>query len=90
MGSDDVRRAAVRVQLLADDVRRLADRMLSAATVQWRSSAAAEFRERLTAEAAGIRSAGNHLDQAAEALRHHAVAIDTLTLGNWFGLGGDR
>jgi pimeloyl-ACP methyl ester carboxylesterase len=31
MGPDDVRRAAVRVQQLADDVRRLAERMLTAA-----------------------------------------------------------
>ncbi len=66
MGSDDVRRAAVRVQQLADDVRRLADRMLAATGVQWWSSAAAEFRERLSEEANGVRSAGGHLEQAAE------------------------
>jgi hypothetical protein len=88
MGSDDVRRAAARVQQMADDVRGLADRALGAGSVQWRSTAATEFRERLAEQAARGRSSAAVLDHAAEALRHHALAVDGF--GHWFGLGGDR
>jgi hypothetical protein len=88
MGSDDVRRAAVRVQHIGDDVRGLADRSLGAAAVQWRSTAATEFRERLTEHAARARAGAVLLDHAAATLRRHAQAVDTF--GRRFSLGGDR
>ena len=76
MGSDEVRRLAARVQQIGDDVRRAADGMLSADTVQWRSTAAAGFRQRLAEQVTRIRAAAAELDAAAEALQRHAVAID--------------
>jgi hypothetical protein len=88
MGSDEVRRAAAQAQRLGDDVRRSADRLLSAGAVEWRSTAATGFRHRLRAEAARIRSAATHLDGAAEALHRHAVAVDRMDA--LFRLGGGR
>jgi hypothetical protein len=76
MGSDEVRRLAVRVQQIGDDVRRLADQTLAAGTAAWRSAAAASFRHRLAEEATRIRAVAADLDRAAEALQHHAVAVD--------------
>ena len=89
MGSDDeVRRAAVRIQQLGDDVRRLADRTLAAGAVRWRSTAASAFRKRLGEEAARLRHTATHLDDAAADLRRHASAIESKP--GWFGLGGGR
>jgi len=76
MGSDEVRRLAVRVQQIGDDVRRLADQTLAAGTAAWRSTAAASFRHRLAEEATRIRVVAAELDGAADALQRHAVAVD--------------
>ena len=88
MGSDDVRRAAGRIQHLGDDVRRLADRTVAAGSVRWRSTAASAFRKRLGEEAIRLRHAASHLDDAAEDLRRHASAVEGKH--GWFGLGDGR
>lgn len=76
MGSDEVRRTAARVQQIGDDVRLLADRTLHAGSAHWRSTAAAGFRHRLAEEVSRVRAVAAELDGAAEALLHHASAID--------------
>lgn len=76
MGSDEVRRSAARVRQIGDDVRQLADRAGAAAAGQWRSTAAATFRQRLAEETARVRAIAAELDDAAEALLRHAAAID--------------
>jgi hypothetical protein len=88
MAADEVRAAAARVQSVGDDVRRLADRTLDAGGVDWRSTAAGGFRQRLAEESARVRSAAGGLDRAAEALRRHAAAVDAV----WsvLGRGGHR
>jgi hypothetical protein len=85
MGSDDVRAAAARVERLGDEVRRLADRALGVGALDWRSTAAAGFRDRLRDEAGRVRAAAARLDEAAEALRGHAVAVDEVA--GWLGFG---
>lgn len=76
MGSDEVRRSAARVQLIGDDVRRLADQALAAAAVHWRSTAATGFRHRLAEEVNRVRASATALEAAAEALVRHAGALD--------------
>jgi len=88
MGSDEVRRSAARIQQIGDDVRRLADRTLTAGAAQWRSTAAAGFRHRLIDEVARIRAVAAELDRAAEALLRHAGALDRMIAR--FDFGGSR
>jgi hypothetical protein len=95
MGASEVRRAAARIQEIGDDVRRLADQVLCARAAGWRSTAAALFRQRLAEEAARVRAAAGHVDDAAEALRRHAIAVDELErqlggAGRIIGIGGER
>jgi hypothetical protein len=73
MGSDEVRHSAARVQQIGDDIRRLAE--------QSRTTGEAEEVDR-------VRKSATALDEAAEALRRHAVAIELQPIG--VGLGGDR
>jgi hypothetical protein len=77
--ADDVRRAALRVQGLGDDVRLLADRAQACGVVGWRSGSAEEFRQRLDDQVARMRLAAVRLDEAAAALRRHAVMLDLPT-----------
>ena len=79
MGSDEVRRSAARVQQIGDDVRRLADRTLGAGAGQWRSTAAASFRQRLAEEVARVRAVATELDRAADALLRHAGAVESVS-----------
>jgi hypothetical protein len=88
MGSDEVRHSAARVQQIGDDVRRLAEQSRTAGDADWRSTAAASFRRRLAEEVDRVRKSATALDEAAEALHRHAVAIDLQPIG--VGLGGDR
>jgi hypothetical protein len=88
MGSDEVRRWAVQIQQIGDDVRRSADRTLTADAIRWRSTAAASFRRRLAEETARVRFVAVELDRAAEALLRHAVAVDGALGG--FDNGGSR
>jgi hypothetical protein len=76
MGSEEVRRSAALIRQLGDEVRRLADRTLAAAEVQWQSTAALGFRQRLADELVRVRAAAGDLDGAAEALSRHAGALD--------------
>jgi hypothetical protein len=85
MTSEQVRREAARVEGLGDDVRRIADRTQNAGAVQWQSTAANGFRRRLAEEAGKMRSAASRLDQAAESLRRHAVAVDEVRGDPGFG-----
>ena len=85
MGSDEVRRSAALIQQQGDEVRRLADRTLAAAEVQWQSTAAQCFRQRLVDEVNRVRAVAGDLEGAAEALRRHAGALD-----GGLDLGGAR
>ena len=87
MGSEEVRRSAALIQQLGNEVRRLADRTLAAAEMQWQSTAALSFRQRLADEGARVRLVAGALDGAAEALRRHAGALDGVLDGG-FGLSG--
>jgi hypothetical protein len=75
MATDEVCRAAARVQGLGEQVRRLAERTAGVEAIEWQSTAADALRRRLAEEAAGVRSVANCLDQAAEYLRRHALAV---------------
>jgi uncharacterized protein YukE len=74
---DQVRRLAVRVGSLADQVRAAGARVATASSVQWRSSAAAAFRARLAEQAVAVRRAAEAVDDVAEALTGHARALDS-------------
>jgi len=87
MRSDEVRRSAARIQQIGDDVRLLADRTRAAGNGQWRSTAAAGFRRRLTEEVARVGAVATELDGAVEALLRHAVAVDS---GRPTEVGGAR
>jgi hypothetical protein len=72
---DHVTRLAQRLHALADETRREADRMASTTSVDWRSTAADRYRERLAAEALRVRRAASVLDDAARALAVLARAV---------------
>ena len=76
MGSEEVRRSAALIQQLGDEVRRLAERTLAATEVQWQSTAAQGFRQRVADEVVRVRAVAGDLDGTAEALWRHAGALD--------------
>ena len=77
MGTDDVRRIALRVKQIGDEVGRLADQLLGVGATPWRSSAAEVFRRRLAEEIQRVQAAVEGLNDAAEALFRHARAIES-------------
>ena len=77
MGTDDVCRAAVRVQQIGDEVGRLVEELLAVGATPWRSSAADLFRRRLADEIQRVQAAVGGLNDAAEALFRHARAIES-------------
>jgi hypothetical protein len=79
MSSDEVRRAEVRIRQIGQDVRRSADRALSAGSGHWCSTAATTFRRRLLAEVRRIHIVAAELDRAADALARHAVALERVS-----------
>jgi hypothetical protein len=85
MRSDEVRRSAQRVQLIGTDVRRLSDQALAMTATPWRSTAAAHFRRRLCEEADRVRAVAVGLDDAADSLFRHALAVDNACRTVHFG-----
>jgi uncharacterized protein YukE len=71
----DLRRGAHQLHAVAEQVRRLAAEVSSAAGVEWQSSAAERFRDRLAVEASAVRRCAHALDDAAHAFAAHAAAV---------------
>lgn len=78
---DQVRRLAVRVGSLAEEVRAAGARMAAVSAVRWRSSSAAAFRTRLAEQAVAVRRTAGAVDDVAEALNVHARALDDASRG---------
>lgn len=76
------RHHAARVHALGAEVRALADRAFSAGAVPWQSVAAEGFRHRLAEERVRLARTATALDDAAEALVRHAVALER-SLPGW-------
>jgi uncharacterized small protein (DUF1192 family) len=85
MGTEDVRRAALRVQQIRDEVGRLADQLRELGATPWRSAAAEVFRRRLAEEIRRVQVLVGDLNNAAEALFRHARAIESGFSGPEFG-----
>lgn len=72
----DLERLARRVDDLADDVRRIEERLRRrAASVAWESAAAGAYQQRAAAHAAGLARCAVLVDEVAEDLRHHARVV---------------
>lgn len=72
-----LRSLARRLQECATQVRSFADEVVArAAATRWQSTAADAMRRRVAEEAAAIRHAAALLEQAAEAVRHHADVVE--------------
>jgi hypothetical protein len=74
--AEQVRALARTVARLADDLRAARDRALRASGVDWVSSAAGHYRERIAEEVAGLGAAAAELDEAAVLLLLHAAAVE--------------
>lgn len=74
--AEQVRALARAVARLADDLRAARDRALTAAGVEWVSVAAGRYRERVSAEVAGLGAAAAELDDAVVLLLLHAAAVE--------------
>ncbi|MGZ4602311.1 MAG: hypothetical protein ACXV0U_01800 [Kineosporiaceae bacterium] len=73
-----VRQRAAEVAGLADEVRAIAEGVRRAGDVEWRSAAAASFRQGLDAEVRRLLAVAGEVDEGAVALRAHAAAIEAL------------
>src|SRR4051812_41812869 len=67
---------AARVDVWADDVARHERGLLDGQAVEWHSTAAQEFRDGLAARSRAVRDTGAALEDLADALRRHAVAVE--------------
>ena len=88
MDGDQVRRLALRVGSLAEEVRAAAARVATASGVRWQSTSAAAFRERLAEQTVQVRRAAVAVDDVAAALNAHARAVEALTLDAAGAVGG--
>jgi hypothetical protein len=79
MDGDQVRRLALRVGALAEEVRAAAARVAAASGVRWQSTSAAAFRERLGEQTVQVRRAAVAVDDVAAALNAHARAVEAST-----------
>jgi hypothetical protein len=77
---EQVRRLAVRVAALADEVRASGVRVAAASGVRWRSVAATAFRSRLADQATAARLSAVGVEDVAEALHRHARSLDAAAL----------
>jgi hypothetical protein len=80
MDGDEARRAAARLRSTAEEVRSLGDRASAAGSVAWQSIGADAFRRRLADTADRVGGVAALLDEAADALRRHAEAVDASPL----------
>jgi hypothetical protein len=73
---DELERIAARIVADAEGLRGQATRLAGhAAAVKWESSAAEEFRGRVSRDVAAVRSAAAEMDAAAAELRRHAAVV---------------
>lgn len=75
MEASQVEAVARRLSQLAGSVRDIGGRLGAGTDVRWESLAAQRFRDGLEEEAGRVRQAASLLDEAAQAVRDHAVAV---------------
>lgn len=77
--SEVVRKHAARLREQGEDIRALAEQLVSRAeTLHWSGRAADAMRERVRDRAARLREAAARHDEAAESLEHHGREVDGL------------
>ncbi len=68
---------------LAEEVRAVASQAAAAAGVEWSSTAAGQFRGRLSHEAAAVLRLADLLDEASGAMAAHGSAVESVPFLPW-------